>query len=98
MREILLFALVCLALLPPVQAQLVPRTSATPSGRRIAAPARPGSSLTPGEQRRLAEVMSRMTPKERKRLAKAVKHMTPEQRKKLVAILRQPSTKKGTAR
>lgn len=94
----ILFALVCLALLPPVEAQFVPRTTAGPSGRGMAAPAKPGSVLTADEQKRLTEVLRQMTSKERKRFTKAVQRMTPEQRKKFAAVLKQRLAKRRTGR
>jgi len=64
--------------------------------KRMSAPAKPVTGLTPEEyRRRLDEAMKRMTPQERKRVAKAVKRMTPEERRQLEeAVKRQLSGKK----
>jgi hypothetical protein len=76
----------------PVSAQLSmqrPGITGIPQARKSAAAARSATTLTPGEQKRLATVIQHMNPKDRKKLAKALQKMTPQQRQQLVASVKQ---------
>jgi hypothetical protein len=51
-------------------------------------PTQSQGALTPDEQKRFAEAVSRLTPKERKRLNKSIKRLTPQESRQFIQMVK----------